>query len=55
MAPEIYKKQPQEKTVDWWAVGILTFELITGYPPFGDNAHKICNGMYICLNSFRQP
>ena len=47
MAPEIYKRQPQDKAVDWWAVGILTFELLAGYTPFGRNEYMIRRGTNI--------
>lgn len=33
-APEIIKSQPYNAAVDWWTVGILLFELMSGYPPF---------------------
>ena len=26
------------KAVDWWALGILIYEMILGYPPFYDNS-----------------
>ena len=41
LAPEIVQMNKQvgySKEVDWWAVGILMFELLVGSPPFtGDN------------------
>ncbi|EGR29799.1 hypothetical protein IMG5_148270 [Ichthyophthirius multifiliis] len=39
LAPEIIKgtKIGYGKSVDWWALGILIFEMLSGYPPFYDN------------------
>eukprot|EP00994_Dinema_validum_P006151 NODE_441_length_1685_cov_329.606357_g322_i0.p1 GENE.NODE_441_length_1685_cov_329.606357_g322_i0~~NODE_441_length_1685_cov_329.606357_g322_i0.p1 ORF type:complete len:297 (+),score=76.79 NODE_441_length_1685_cov_329.606357_g322_i0:493-1383(+) len=34
IAPEILKGTGHNKGVDWWAMGILTFEMFTGLPPF---------------------
>lgn len=39
LAPEIVKgskKTGYGKSVDWWALGILLFEMLAGYPPFYD-------------------
>ncbi|KRX03955.1 Protein kinase-like domain [Pseudocohnilembus persalinus] len=39
LAPEIIKgsQDGYGKSVDWWALGILIFEMLSGYPPFYDN------------------
>lgn len=34
LAPEVIQSQGHTTAVDWWALGILMFEFITGYPPF---------------------
>jgi len=34
LAPEIIQKVSYEFSVDWWAFGILLFELLVGLPPF---------------------
>lgn len=34
LAPEIIKGQGHGKAVDWWAVGILIYEMLAGYSPF---------------------
>jgi novel protein kinase C epsilon type len=34
MAPEIVKNLPYGQGVDWWAVGVMLFEMLTGGPPF---------------------
>ena len=34
IAPEMLKKKGYDKTVDWWALGCLLYEMITGYLPF---------------------
>jgi serine/threonine protein kinase len=31
-------------TIDWWALGILTYELITGNTPFGSDDFRILSG-----------
>lgn len=37
LAPEIIQSKGHGKPVDWWALGILTFEMLAGYPPFFDD------------------
>jgi len=34
LAPEILKESGHSFPVDWWALGILTYEMIVGFPPF---------------------
>jgi cGMP-dependent protein kinase len=37
MAPEILRHNSYDRAVDWWAMGILIFELLTGGTPFYHN------------------
>jgi len=34
LAPEIILSKGYNKVVDWWALGILVYEMVCGYPPF---------------------
>jgi serine/threonine protein kinase len=34
MAPEIYAHRKYNTQVDMWAVGVLTYIMLSGYPPF---------------------
>eukprot|EP00475_Leptophrys_vorax_P019699 TRINITY_DN26_c0_g2_i4.p1 TRINITY_DN26_c0_g2~~TRINITY_DN26_c0_g2_i4.p1 ORF type:complete len:524 (-),score=131.43 TRINITY_DN26_c0_g2_i4:73-1644(-) len=42
IAPEIVNQQPHGKSVDWWSLGILLYELVVGVPPFhSDNMNEL--------------
>lgn len=34
--PQIIQSKGHNKGVDWWAIGILIFEMLAGFPPFFD-------------------
>ena len=37
IAPEILKEQEYGASVDWWALGVLMYEMMAGQPPFEAN------------------
>jgi len=34
LAPEVLRKQPYTKAVDWWCLGAVLYEMLFGLPPF---------------------
>lgn len=47
MSPEIYLEKGHDFLSDWWALGIVMYELAAGVPPFDDEdlerlADKVC-------------
>ena len=37
LPPEMVRNEEYDNRIDYWAVGILTFELLVGVPPFDSN------------------
>ena len=40
MAPEVIRGEGYDFSVDWWSLGAIGFDLLTGSAPFGGNNHK---------------
>jgi len=40
LSPEQLRNQPHGVEVDYWSLGIITYELIAGIPPFYNRDHK---------------
>ena len=44
LAPEVLIGNGYTKSVDWWTLGILLYEMLAGLPPFYDeNVNKMYN------------
>lgn len=41
LAPEILNGKGYDKSVDWWSLGVVAFEMFCGYSPFKENKHKL--------------
>lgn len=43
LAPEILEEENYGKSVDWWALGVVMYEMLLGRPPFGpaNNMEKL--------------
>jgi serine/threonine kinase 38 len=37
IAPEVFLQQGYDRTVDWWSLGVILYEMLIGYPPFFSN------------------
>lgn len=54
MAPEIITGIGHDWSVDWWAFGVLIYEMLAGYPPFyGAQAFAVYEA--ICDSQYRFP
>lgn len=54
MSPEMIKSEPYSFSTDWWSVGILFYDMVTGAPPFRSKNQKILKEM-ICKSKLKLP
>lgn len=49
IAPEVVSTKAYNKSVDWWSLGILIYEMLTGYTPFYDQTPmKTYENILVC-------
>ncbi|KAL0210755.1 hypothetical protein P9112_009053 [Eukaryota sp. TZLM1-RC] len=49
LAPEVLIGRGHDCMIDWWSVGVLTFELIAGVPPFeGESKEQLFEAILSC-------
>ena len=49
LAPELVQQAGHTKAVDWWALGVLIFEMVAGRPPFsGDDRMAMFRDIVAC-------
>lgn len=56
LAPELLHGQGYTKAVDWWTLGVLLYEMLTGLPPFYDeNVNEMYRKILAEPLQFRDP
>ena len=52
LAPELVLGRGHNKAVDYWALGILIYEMIAGHSPFADAAGDFMCHVYTCMPNY---
>ena len=58
MSPEVLMGANYDYSCDWWAVGVITFECLVGYPPFTDvhgDPRATCANIVNCRDALAFP
>ncbi len=56
MAPEVLKGGEYNHSVDYWSLGCILFECLSGYPPFsGETANETWSNLKNWRTSIRRP
>ncbi|ODQ77099.1 hypothetical protein BABINDRAFT_163830 [Babjeviella inositovora NRRL Y-12698] len=54
MAPEVLRGEEYSFPVDWWSLGTVIFDMMSGKPPFTGNSHKAISDK-ILKNKIKYP
>ncbi|CAL8467781.1 g7319 [Coccomyxa elongata] len=54
LAPELVTQAGHTRAVDWWALGVLIYEMVAGYPPFYDE-DRVAMFKNICQVKYSVP
>ncbi|XP_029989510.1 calcium/calmodulin-dependent protein kinase type 1D-like [Sphaeramia orbicularis] len=56
VAPEVLAQKPYSKTVDCWSIGVITYILLSGYPPFfEENETRLFSKIMRAEYAFHSP
>ncbi|XP_037621035.1 calcium/calmodulin-dependent protein kinase IGa [Sebastes umbrosus] len=56
VAPEVLAQKPYSKAVDCWSIGVITYILLSGYPPFfEDNETRLFSKIMRAEYAFHSP
>ena len=47
VAPEVLEKKGYNEEIDWWSLGIVCCEYLTGYHPFQSHAHHVSFHLFL--------